>query len=353
MKKSPLFILTSLILALTLAVPAFAFDNIPTVILDGKTLSFDVPPQITSSQQLMPVRAIFEVMGASVSWDDNTKTATAVKGNTTVVLPLNSQFAEINDVPYALDEAPEIVAGRILAPLNFVVDAFGAQVVWNDSTQTATIADGPDSQILIKSNSPGGFDLLQRKFYQDNIDLLYPMATDLADIAVQDQINDDIQQQVYSCRQLAWIGQTDPRTRYWVRYKFGLNQNGLLSLVLSESALPYHAANPNSAQVSLTVDATAKVYQLKDLFADQSDYVGRISDIISQQIKDRDITLIKPFVEISPDQEYYLTPEGIVVYFQSDVYTPHYYGSPEFVIPFNDVKDLLSRQSLVWIMFDQ
>ena len=68
---------------------------------------------------------------------------------------------------------------------------------------------------------------------------------------------------------------------------------------------------------------------------------------------DRDITLIKPFVEISPDQEYYLTPEGIVVYFQSDVYTPHYYGSPEFVIPFNDVKDLLSRQSLVWIMFDQ
>ena len=211
MKKSPLFILTSLILALTLAAPAFALDKAPTVILDGKTLSFDVPPQITSSQQMMPMRAIFEAMDATVSWDDNTKTSTAIRGNTIVVLPLNSQFAEINDVPYALDAAPEIVAGRILAPLNFVVDAFGAQVVWNDSTQTATIADGSDSQILIKSNSPGGFDLLQHKFYQDNIDLLYPMVTDLADIAVQDQINDDIQQQVYGYRQLAWIGRIIPQ----------------------------------------------------------------------------------------------------------------------------------------------
>jgi hypothetical protein len=321
--------------------------------LDGKTLSFDVPPQITGSQQMMPVRAILEAMGATVSWDDHTKTATATKGVTTVVLPLNSQFAEINDAPYALDSTPEIVDGRILAPLNFVVDAFGAQVVWDESAQTATIVGGPDSRILIKSNSPGGFDLLQRKFFQDNIDLLYPTVTDLTDTTVQDQINDDIQQQVYGYRQLAWIGQSDPMTRYWVRYKIGLNQNGLFSLVLSESALPYHAANPNSAQVSLTVDATAKVYQLQDLFAGQSDYVGRISGIISQQIRDRDITLIKPFAKISPDQEYYLTPEGIVVYFRSDEYTPHDYGSPEFIIPFNDVKNMLSRQSPAWILFDQ
>ena len=353
MKKGPLFILLSLILAFTLAVPAFALDNIPTVILDGKTLSFDVPPQITSSQQLVPVRAIFKAMGATVNWDDHAKTVTAMKGNTTVVLPLNSQFAQINDVSYALDEAPEIIAGRILAPLNFVVDAFGAQVVWDGSTQTATISDDPDSRILIKSNYPGGFDLFQCKFFQDNIDLLYPVVTDLTDIAVQDKINNDIQQQVYAYRQLAWIGQSDPRTHYWVRYKIGLNKFGLLSVVLSESAFPYHAANPNSAQVSLTVDATAKVYQLKDLFAGQSDYAERISGIISQQIKDRDITLIKQFSEISPDQEYYLTPEGIVVYFQSDEYTPHYYGSPEFVIPFNDIKDLLPQQSPCWILADQ
>ena len=111
-----------------------------------------MPPQITGSQPLMPVRAIFEAMGATVNWDDQTKTATAIKGDTTVVLSLSAQSAEINDEPYVLDTAPEIVDGRILAPLNFVVDAFGAQVVWDDAAQTATIADGPDSQILIKSH---------------------------------------------------------------------------------------------------------------------------------------------------------------------------------------------------------
>ena len=55
--------------------------------------------------------------------------------------------------------------------------------------------------------------------------------------------------------------------------------------------------------------------------------------------------MLTPFATISPDQTYYLTPDGIVVYFQSGEYTPEYYGSPEFLIPFSDITDLLAPQS--------
>ena len=46
MRKSPFVILMGLIMVLAMAAPAVALDNTPTVILDGKILSFDVPPQM-------------------------------------------------------------------------------------------------------------------------------------------------------------------------------------------------------------------------------------------------------------------------------------------------------------------
>ncbi len=42
-------------------------DNIK-VILDGKTLEFDVQPQIIDERTLVPMRVIFEALGADVEW---------------------------------------------------------------------------------------------------------------------------------------------------------------------------------------------------------------------------------------------------------------------------------------------
>lgn len=111
----------------------------PSVFLNGNQLSFDVPPLIEDGRTLVPLRAIFEAMGAAVNWDDKTSTATGIKGDTRVVLQIGSTSPTINGVVHKLDVPGRIVSGRTLAPLRFVGEAFGGHVEWDGTTNRITI----------------------------------------------------------------------------------------------------------------------------------------------------------------------------------------------------------------------
>lgn len=122
--------------------PATPIGNptgIPQVILDGRQLTFEVPPVIENGRTLVPLRAIFEAMGASVNWDNNTRTVTSVKGTTTVVLPIGSTRPTVNGQVWPLEVPAKIKNDRTLAPLRFVGEAFGGKVDWNNSTRIITI----------------------------------------------------------------------------------------------------------------------------------------------------------------------------------------------------------------------
>jgi len=117
----------------------------PTVYLDNQQLTFEVQPVIEDGRTLVPLRAIFEAMGATVNWDSNTQTATAQKGTTSVILPIGSLNPTINGQVQQLDVPGKIVNGRTLAPLRFVGEAFGGSVGWNPTTQVVTIISIPTS----------------------------------------------------------------------------------------------------------------------------------------------------------------------------------------------------------------
>jgi len=124
----------------------------PTVNLDGRQLAFEVPPMIDNGRTLVPLRAIFETMGATVSWDQATYTATAVKGDTKVVLNIGSTTPTINGQATQLDVPAKIVNGRTMAPLRFVGEAFGGTVQWNPETQLITIISGPGSNPVVTAD---------------------------------------------------------------------------------------------------------------------------------------------------------------------------------------------------------
>ena len=68
---------------LSVNVGALASDDIK-VYIDDKLLTFDVEPQIIDGRTMVPMRRIFESLGAVVTWDENSRTVTGKKGNTTV-----------------------------------------------------------------------------------------------------------------------------------------------------------------------------------------------------------------------------------------------------------------------------
>ena len=118
---------------------AFAADDDIKVMLNDEVLSFDVEPQIIDDRTVMPMRAIFEALGAEVNWDDETRTVTAVKDNTTIKMTIGSKVMYVNDIPIELDVAPLIINDRTLVPGRAVAESLGADVSWDGETRTVMI----------------------------------------------------------------------------------------------------------------------------------------------------------------------------------------------------------------------
>ena len=86
------------VIAAALASVCFAATAFGAVSLtiDGRPINLDVPPAIIEGRTLVPVRAIFEDLGAKVNWDDATKTVSAYSGYTTIKLKINDTDAFVN-----------------------------------------------------------------------------------------------------------------------------------------------------------------------------------------------------------------------------------------------------------------
>ena len=113
-------------------------DAIP-VILNGVELTCDQPPVIDSGRTLVPLRAIFEGLGASVDWDGATRTVTSAMDGTTVVMTVDSAVMYKNDQAVTLAVPAKIVNGRTMVPVRAVGEAFGADVRWDSATRTVYV----------------------------------------------------------------------------------------------------------------------------------------------------------------------------------------------------------------------
>lgn len=113
--------------------------NAIAVNINGSPLQMDVPPTIVDGRTLLPLRAIFEALGAQVQWNAADQTITATKGNITIVLTIGSTTAMKNGSTVILDVPPLIIDDRTLVPARFVSEAMGAQVNWDAANQTVDI----------------------------------------------------------------------------------------------------------------------------------------------------------------------------------------------------------------------
>lgn len=109
------------------------------VILDGETLDFDVPPAIINDRTMVPMRAIFEALGAEVGWEPSSKTISAVKDNTLVVAIVGDENINVNGEWKTMDVAPVIIDSRTLVPARFVSEALGCDVVWDNNERAVYI----------------------------------------------------------------------------------------------------------------------------------------------------------------------------------------------------------------------
>ncbi|MCF6092849.1 N-acetylmuramoyl-L-alanine amidase family protein [Microaerobacter geothermalis] len=143
------------------------------LVIEGKTVTSDVPPTIVNGRTLVPVRLITEQLGGTVTWEPETKKIYITGENIFLELQLKSTRALVNGRDVILDSPPALINNRTLLPLRFVGESLGANVAWDEATRTVIA----NQRISLFVN---GADLKEEgKVYKIN-ELLYAPLTKVA-----------------------------------------------------------------------------------------------------------------------------------------------------------------------------
>ena len=109
------------------------------ILVDGERVEADVPPVIVDDRTLVPFRAIFEALGATVEWEAETRTAKGVRGDIAVAIQIDNPVMKLNDADLTLDVPAQIIDDRTMVPVRAISESFQAEVEWVPETRTVIV----------------------------------------------------------------------------------------------------------------------------------------------------------------------------------------------------------------------
>ncbi|MGF9911891.1 stalk domain-containing protein [Paenibacillus ehimensis] len=128
---------------LAASIPQFVpINNEPQniqVLIGGQLQAYAQAPVNWNGSAFVPLRAIFESLGATVEWDSSTQTVTATREGKTIVLTIGSNIAYVNGVPVTLSAPAQLIHGITMVPVRFVSEALGGVVEWNEASKSVVV----------------------------------------------------------------------------------------------------------------------------------------------------------------------------------------------------------------------
>jgi len=150
MKTKLISMLLIAVMLISSVCTVFASDVI-SVFVDGKQVEFDVHPVSENGRTLVPMRYIFEALGADVQWHQEENKAIATKGSITIEITLNDNIMIRSGKEITLDVPAKAINGRTLVPARAIAEALDAKVVW-DPDEYSVIITSPEKLEASTSN---------------------------------------------------------------------------------------------------------------------------------------------------------------------------------------------------------
>ncbi|WP_115991366.1 stalk domain-containing protein [Cohnella lupini] len=134
------------------AAPANAAEIDPSlsVFLDGRQLAFQTQPVIEKGSSLVPMRTIFEAEGAEVTWNNKTQTVTATKDGVILTYRLGETTAYKNQERLNLPVPGKIIDKTTMVPLRFISETLGNVVKWHEYSGSITISSARNYETAVE-----------------------------------------------------------------------------------------------------------------------------------------------------------------------------------------------------------
>ncbi|MCX7748750.1 MAG: WG repeat-containing protein [Clostridia bacterium] len=216
---------------------------------------------------------------------------------------------------------------------------------------------GRDGKIIWRQNPEiplGGSYSVWEKKYKPNRNYLvyYPEVKGVENKAVEASVNEKL-------RDMAVTENVNSNTELDYSYEGDFNipfyKKDLLVLNITGYNYPFGAAHGMPTNIYAHLDLkTGTFYQLKDLFKENSDYVGRLSEIVKSQIEkqgENSDVWMDSYKGISQDQHFFITRDVLNLYFYPYQIAPYAAGFPTFSIPFGEIMDIIDVEGPFWRSF--
>lgn len=265
---------------------AYGDEAVVNVMLDGKKLAFQQPAVNVDGYVLVPMRTIFESMGATVLWNNDTRSAIGSLEKKKVEIPIGSNTVYVDGKPVTIKQPAQIINESTLVPVRVVSEGLGATVTWNQETTTVVIKSEEKTEEIPEGETP------QEPENLDNLDKLGAVYAPFT-----------------SYSQFGWGLRKEMESQLCVATCWAMLIN---NLGIPANPVDVYVANDKSAYLSwskvnkafgVVNSVTEKVYDV--------DVTGQASSSDSEQYKEQAVTMIKEKLK-----EY---PQGVMVNFNQGI----------------------------------
>ncbi len=313
----------------------------PGIQVNGKLL--DASALILEGEVFLPLRAIAGELDYDLQWLGSKKTITLSSAD-------NEIHIDLSGYKYSINGHESFLAGeyRLVNGVSYLRRDFFSQVLrigteWDKASNRVILQNIDENHIKINTIK----EISETR--ELKLSLQYPELTGLENSQVEKLLNSKFAGLAKEAgdrglqagkmmieEQLARGMKAEAFYDYRVKY----NHEGIISIVFLDYIYS-GGAHGLTVQSSYTIDLkTGTIYELKDVFKAGTDYVSIISSEVKKQMGEREMTgYLPPFEAIRPDQDFFLSNNSLVVYFQAYEYTPYAAGIPEFEIDFHQLID--------------
>lgn len=143
-KSAVRYFLLAVLCAITVFLVSYGAyaSSAPEVYYNGARLETPYPPYIEDGTTLIPMRTVFEALGADILWDGEAFLARAIKDDTELVFYPNEKYLLKNNEEIPLSKSPVIKDDTMFVPLRAVCEGFGCTVSYNNEKNSISITSG-------------------------------------------------------------------------------------------------------------------------------------------------------------------------------------------------------------------